>query len=111
MDDGTPGAVTQRAIITRWRSPPLSHRSGGGSMTEEQKGGGGSRCRGGNAQGLSKGMGCWYIIGPQGVGVPDGKKASGRVYGRRRRAGRQASNKKAGGRTVWRPRGCSRGSQ
>ena len=32
---------------------------GGGSITEEQKGGGGSRCRGGNAQGLSKEAASW----------------------------------------------------
>ena len=58
--------------------------------------GGGGRCRGGNAQGLSKGAVCWYLIGPQGASVPDGMEASRSRHGQGHSASRRILNKKAG---------------
>ena len=52
------------------------------SVTGSRIDGGVSRCRGGDAQVLAKGVVCWYIIGPQGVGVLDGVEASGSRHGR-----------------------------
>jgi len=77
-----PVGVHAAWILSGWTRPSAGLNSPQPSVTDSWIDGEGSRCRGGNAQGLSKGAACWYLIVPQGVGVPDGMEASRSRHGR-----------------------------